>query len=268
MNKYLKYFQLTLQQSVVYTFKFFGTHFRNWVRLFGVYMIWWAIFSYQKDTVIFSYSRQIMLTYILGSIVVRTFVLGNYGFSLASDIATGFLNKYLLQPWGIFSRIRVADLAGKFFDIPVSILSLMSIVLVFKVDFYIPSHLQTWIWLIILILLAWQLFLEISILVGMTAFWFPEHNGWPIQFLFVTVLEFLSGGIFPLDIVGDKLFKILMWLPTSYILFFPMQVFLQRIEGVQLFFGIIIMLFWILVFKIINSVVWKKGLKKYSAVGI
>jgi len=101
----------------------------------------------------------------------------------------------------------------------------------------------------------------------MISFFMPE-NAWAAQFLFIVIiLEFFSGGIFPLDILPEFLFKIFSYLPFYYLLFFPLQVYLGKIGQFLVFKGIIIAFLWFIVLSFALLKVWRWGLKAYNAEG-
>jgi ABC-2 type transport system permease protein len=73
--------------------------------------------------------------------------------------------------------------------------------------------------------------------------------------------------LFPLDILPPALTKVLAFTPFPYQLFFPVSVYLNRIQGAALWQGILIQIFWVVAFYILARVVWRRGIKKYTAVG-
>ena len=60
---------------------------------------------------------------------------------------------------------------------------------------------------------------------------------------------------------------ILRWLPFPYELFFPVQVFLERVQGAELWKGLTIQAGWVLVMFAVSQMMWKRGIRHYQAVG-
>jgi ABC-2 type transport system permease protein len=120
---------------------------------------------------------------------------------------------------------------------------------------------------LISVILAILLFFCLLFLVNMFAFWFPEA-GWAAQFLFIVIFtEFLSGGVFPIDILPQVAQTIIYSLPFPYLLFFPLQVYLGKLSTVAIIKGITIALAWLLALYVSIQYVWSKGLKRYAAEG-
>jgi len=101
----------------------------------------------------------------------------------------------------------------------------------------------------------------------MSAFWMPE-NGWAAQFLFIAIItDFLSGGVFPLDILPLAFQKVLYSTPFPYLLFFPLQVYLGKIAGLEIIRGLATAFTWVFILFMTVKFIWAKGLRRYSAEG-
>ena len=91
---------------------------------------------------------------------------------------------------------------------------------------------------------------------------------WAGQFLLIIVFsEFFSGATFPLDILPLALQKVLYLLPFPYLIFFPIQVYLGKINGETLMGGLLVALFWVIILNFAMRWIWNKGLKVYQAFG-
>ena len=238
---------------------------RSIMVLLMLYFFWSAVFSHSDS--VFGYSKQLMLTYILGSSVLRALVLSSRSIDISAEISTGDLSSYLLKPLNYLHYWFVRDLADKFLNILFVVLELGIIVWLFKPPLFFSLEIEKCMAFLIASFLAMPLFFYLSLLISMTTFWYAEHTGWPARFLFQLVLEFIAGGLFPLDILPKPAFLIAKFLPTTYLLFFPLQVWLGRIQGIGFFVGIGIMVAWILILGKLTGFVWKKGLKTYEAYG-
>jgi ABC-2 type transport system permease protein len=106
-------------------------------------------------------------------------------------------------------------------------------------------------------------FLEASI--GMIGFWFLEVA----SFLYVinTVNFFISGQMFPLDLLPPFWAMLLKALPFQYLAYFPTAVFLGKIQGPALWYGLAQEAAWALFFIVLARVLYRLGLRRYSAFG-
>lgn len=81
------------------------------------------------------------------------------------------------------------------------------------------------------------------------------------------ILEFLAGGLFPLDILPESVLAVVKWLPTSFLVFLPMQVYLGRVDGRELVVSLVIMLAWVGILKQLAQIVFRRGVRIYEAYG-
>jgi ABC-2 type transport system permease protein len=104
-----------------------------------------------------------------------------------------------------------------------------------------------------------------SFLLSTLAFWI--YDTWGPRFLTNVILEFLSGGVFPLDILPVQIFKVLSFLPFPYLIFFPAKIYLGQLQANEVIFAITILIFWIFISFFLLKFAWLKGLRAYNAEG-
>jgi ABC-2 type transport system permease protein len=101
--------------------------------------------------------------------------------------------------------------------------------------------------------------------IGMIGFWFLEVT----SFLYIvnTLNFFVSGHMFPLDLLPEGLVYVLRLLPFHYLAYFPAMVFLGKIEGSELWWGLLIEVGWVVFFAVTARWLYRRGLEHYSAYG-
>jgi ABC-2 type transport system permease protein len=102
-------------------------------------------------------------------------------------------------------------------------------------------------------------------MIGMVGFWFLEVT----SFLYVinTLNFFVSGHMFPLELLPSGWVIVLKLLPFQYLAYFPATVFLGKVEGMDLVYGLLFELAWAVTFLILARWLYKRGLRRYSAYG-
>jgi len=100
---------------------------------------------------------------------------------------------------------------------------------------------------------------------AMLSFWILEIS--TIVFILYSFEYFLSGHVFPLDIMPSWLQGFLHWSPFAYELFFPAQIAMERVSGAALLEGLAIQAGWLVFFALLARVMWQAGLKRYQAFG-
>lgn len=111
------------------------------------------------------------------------------------------------------------------------------------------------------------IYFTLLFVVSFVPFWNPEA-AWGAHFLVtVVIIEFLSGALFPIDVLPVSFQNVLFFTPFPYLIFFPLQVYLGNIVGPALFKGLLISGFWVIVLWLFMKFVWNKGLKVFQAYG-
>jgi ABC-2 type transport system permease protein len=108
-----------------------------------------------------------------------------------------------------------------------------------------------------------QFFITYSL--AMMAFWILEIS--TIVFIVYSFEYFLGGQMFPVDIMPAGVQALLKWLPFYYELFFPIAIFLGRLQGAELVQAFAIQSCWLVVTWAVAQLMWRRGLGHYQAVG-
>ena len=88
-----------------------------------------------------------------------------------------------------------------------------------------------------------------------------------LLFVYMLFQFFLSGHMFPLDILPEPWFTIVNYLPIKYLAYFPAAVFLGKVQGNALAFDMAMLVAWTLFFVIMSRILYHRGLKRYSGYG-
>lgn len=265
MGKYRQIFLTSLSEGFTYRLNFIMWRLRTVLQFFALYLMWWLI--YQSTDQLFDYSRSAIFTYILASSILRSFVFSSRSVTVGVEIATGDLNNYLTKPVSYFSHWLSRDLADKALNIFFLIIEVTAIIILLKPPLISLPSAATIALTIAAAILALLMYFIFSFLVSTFAFWYPEHNGWPMRFLIFMILEFVAGGVFPLDILPTAIYQIVRYLPPAYMLFFPSQIFLGRLSTQAIFLGLAQSMAWIVALYLLLKFVWSRGLKTYGAYG-
>lgn len=257
---------MSWQNSFVYRFSFLLWRLESIILFLSSYLFWLAIF--QTNNQILSYNQQTMLTYIIGTLILRNLIFSSKISQIAEDIATGGLNKYLVQPIKYFNLIFALDLGERVSNILLLTFELLLIFLIFKPNLFIQTNIFYLLTFFACVLINIFLYFYLSLIISLTTFWYPEHAGWPQRFLFDTTMIFLTGGWFPLDLLPKPIMTVLEFLPSTYLRFFPLQIYLGRLSFVSIAKGFTIMVAWVLILNFLVKYIWQKGLKSFTAVGI
>lgn len=263
MKKYYIIARNTWDEMLTYRASFVMWRVRNVIQLLTIYFLWSVVIPPGK--VLLDYNQSMILTYILGTSLMQSIVLSSRTYAIGDEINSGNLLNFLLRPINYFKYWFAIDIGDKLMNISFSVVELGLILIILRP----PIFLQTDPLHIVLFLMATSfslvLYFFINFLLGFIGFWSPEV--WAPRFIFFMVLEFLAGSLFPLDILPKTVFEIMKLLPFSYLLYFPLKIYLGQLSLPEIISGLSISLFWIFGIYFIVRFVWQKGLKSYTAYG-
>lgn len=265
MHKYTKAFSLGLQSSMEYRVNFLLGFLSIIFPLTIQFFMWNAIYKNSPNKIVYGYTLTQMITYSVLAAITAKLVATGFEWEMLNDIKNGGLSKFIIKPIGYFQYRLSCFIGDKSFNF---ILSLI-IIIVFLFIYRIYSGFEVGIFNALIYLLSIIMALLINFLIYFSlasfAFWMSEASS--VFVIMNVVVNIVSGGIFPLDIFGEKILRVFDLLPFKYTIYFPVNILNGRlgIQAVQN--GLIIQAIWIAIMLVISNVLWGIGLKKYTAVG-
>src|SRR5690606_29490147 len=106
-------------------------------------------------------------------------------------------------------------------------------------------------------------FLEATL--GLVGFWFLEVSS--LLFVYMLLSFFLSGHMFPLDMLPSPWNELVDLLPLKYLAYFPAAVFLGKVSGPELMRELSIEAAWVVIFIVTCRVLLHRGYRRYSGFG-
>lgn len=101
-----------------------------------------------------------------------------------------------------------------------------------------------------------------SYLIGLLAFW--TNTVWGISMVNSVLIDVFGGRLFPILIASPVMKKICAILPYQYIYYVPVQILECKTRVISLFAQVI----YSLALFVISQIIFKRGLKRYEAVGV
>lgn len=262
MNKYFAVFQSHLQQYFVYRLSFVLWRFRVLLNLILIFYLWNAIFLNQR--VVLGYSRNEMLTYVILISTAADIVFSSKIHELSGEILSGGIINQLLRPLSVIVNLILKEAADKFLNIVFTVLTVFGIVLFTKTTIiWQTDPMVLFVGAIFLILGTLSAFF-LSFCISMVAFWTAEI--WAPRFIYFILVFVLAGNYFPLDILPDKYYQILLFTPFPYFIFMPVKVYLHGLPPnvIQL---LLIAIAWVVITWVSTIALWKKGMREFSFYG-
>lgn len=263
--KYLKVFDIGLQNTFVYRWNFFLRSLFGLVPLAGTVFIWGALFK-ERQADIGGYDYRSMIFYFVLTMLADNLVTPTEDeWQIAADIREGQINAFLTKPMNYLGYRLSLFLSYRLLYTLVTIIPVALVIFYFRDDVTLPSHGVTWLLSAGSLAMAGLIQFLIAYSLAMLAFWILEIS--TIVFILYSFEYFLSGHVFPLDIMPASFQITLKWLPFPYELYFPVAVFLEKVRGAELWSGLAIQAGWLLLTWFAARLMWRRGVRHYQAVG-
>lgn len=212
-------------------------------------------------------SYEDMVAYYLLTMVTRAFSsMPGLAGGIVRQIRSGEIKKFLIQPIDMVGFLLLSRLAHK---LVYYVVALGPFALVFYLcRGYFPG------WPSGEVLAAYVASLVMSFLIGffleaalgMVGFWFLEVSS--LLFVYMLLNFFLSGHMFPLSLLSAEPWATLVRvIPLQYLAYFPAAVFLGKMQGSELAFGLGLQLAWVVFFAVLCRALYARGLRHYSGFG-
>ncbi len=263
--KYAKVFSIGLQDTFVYRWNFLLRSLFGIVPLVGTVMIWSAIFESRQGNIA-SYDLAGMIFYFLLTLLVENLVTPTEDeWRIAAEIRDGQISALIIKPLNHLAYRMSLFISYRALYTVVTLPIVALLFLWYQEYLRVPAHPGTWpVFLLSLVMAGFiQFFIAYSL--AMLAFWMLEVT--TVIFIFYSFEYFLSGQIFPLDLLPPALQGFVKWSPFTYELFFPVQIYLERVQGKELATGLAIQAGWTVATFLLARSLWSLGVRKYQAVG-
>ncbi|OAB27082.1 hypothetical protein PMSD_24220 [Paenibacillus macquariensis subsp. defensor] len=264
-NKYAVAFRIGFQSSLEYRFNFFLSLISAVFPMIVQYYMWTAVYANAGESAIFGYSYREMIMYTVLAAVISKLVITNIEYSIAEDIKSGGLNKYIIQPIYYFG-FRISSYIGqRLIYFVISLFIILALTYALNTFYNLHTEEERMIIFCLSLILSIILSFMISYAICACAFWLSE-----ISYFFVVtslLINIMSGGIFPLEIFGEGLQQLFRFMPFHYMIYFPVNVLNGKISGESIWQGIIGQGVWIALLMLICHLVWKWGMKRYLGLG-
>lgn len=269
-HKYWVILSTRTQEDMAYRANYvFGAIFR-FLPLVTTIFLWYAIYEGRKAggamPNINGMSYEDMIAYYALMFIARGFssVPGTMT-DISKDIKDGTLNRYLIKPISYFWYQVMYRLAHKLVFWYVALFTFPPIFFLMRNYFSHTPTLYEWGAFVVSLFIAFCIGITFCSMIGMLAFWFLEIS----TFLFVVMMIefFLSGHLIPLNILPAPMQPFLGLSPFGYEGYWPCVILMGKVPQDQLPRLLGIGFLWVGVFYGISQLMWKAGLKRYSAVG-
>jgi ABC-2 type transport system permease protein len=266
LRKYLNIFRASLVERMAYRGDFLLGTVLRFLPVLTTVLLWEAVFAGSQQKTHGGFTRNQMIAYLLLIHISRMFSsMPGLAGGISRDIREGTLKKYLVQPLDMIGYLLSYRAAHKTAYITTSFIPYAGLFLACSAYFDTLPDAPTFAGYIVSLLLAFIIGFAFEACIGMIGFWVLEVTS--LLWVITTLNFFISGQMFPLDLLPPFWRDLLKALPFQYLAYFPAVVFLGKVEGAALVRGLLIQAAWALGLLLLARWLYHRGLKRYSAFG-
>ncbi|ACJ75130.1 ABC transporter transmembrane protein [Thermosipho africanus H17ap60334] len=252
---------LNLKKAFSNRIELFTKLFGYPARLFMFYFLWLSVLENRAFP-------NLEKSYIIGYYTISLFLSQIFPFirksrEIRQNIFSGEIANYLARnlPFGIVNLMEyvatisiyllfVTPIAYVLLGIFANVLPNAPTLIMFLILGFLGSILRYSIWYVI----------------GLVSFYTHENIG--IITFYLTIENLFSGSLLPLKVFPETFQKILNILPFRLMLYTPVDTLFNNTSFSDFFINFSLQILWLAFVLILAAIIWKEGLKKFSAYGI
>lgn len=229
-----------------------------------VYLVIWTSVANNQGNVK-GLTANDFLTYYLVLLLVTTITAESVIYIFEYKIRMGTLSDELLLPvHPLLTNTLLSVLAYKTLSFLITIPIWLLLVFLFKPDFQAVT-LSSMLLSVPSLVMGFAINFLLGSAITCLAFW--TTRVYSIAEFYFSLSILLSGQFVPLDLMPGAVQTLAGYLPFQFVTYFPIQVILNRLARPVLFQKFILEIAWVILAYLIFHLIWRNGLKRFSAVG-
>lgn len=207
-----------------------------------------------------------VVRYFLAVFIIRQLTVVWVMWEFEQDVLQGRLSHFLLSPIDPVWRYIAAHLAERLARLPFSAGLVVVFFVIYPDAWFVPA-LNNALLALLFALVAFILRFILQYTLALLAFWTERASS--AETLMFIVYMFLSGAVAPLDVFPPLVRDIVMWTPFPYLIWVPARLLVPSSNGeaIDVARAALVCAVWFVALLIVNRLLWKRGLQKYSAMG-
>jgi ABC-2 type transport system permease protein len=209
------------------------------------------------------FSRDEFIAYYLVLIIVNQLTYATTNWTVGDYIRYGNMNILLTRPISPIFDALSQEIAGKVvfmaFILPITLI----LGLILRPE--ISATPERLILFLLALGLAWVLRFLWGYWIALLAFWATQANA--LLAIQDSLIFLLAGQVAPIALLPGIMKDIAVILPFRYMIGFPVEILTGHLSSAEIQLGFGIQIGWLIFTAILFTLIWRTGLKQYSAVG-
>src|SRR5262245_58564360 len=247
--------RVSLAERLVYRGDFALGTLMRFLPIITQVFLWFAVFQARGNQKLAGYSYEDFVAYYLLTMVARAFSsMPGLASGIAAQIRNGEIKKFLIQPIDFLSFLLLGRVAHKLAYYVVAILPFAFVFWLCRSFFPGWPSLTSLVAGTLALVLSFLLGFFLEACMGLVGFWWLEVSS--LLFVYMLFSFFLSGHMFPLDMLPEPWHTVVSLTPLQLLAYFPAAVLLGQDPGRDLGQGLSV-----------APVLFPYGTRHYSAFG-
>src|SRR6476620_5049535 len=255
--------RIALAERLVYRGDFALGTLMRFLPIVTQIFLWFAVFEAINQQPIGGYKYEDFVAYYLLTMVTRAFSsMPGLASGIAGQIRSGEIKKFLVQPVDLLGFLLLGRIAHKLAYYTVAIVPFAFVFFLCRDYFPGWPSLGTFAAGSLSLILCFLLGFFMEACMGLVGFWWLEVSS--LLFVYMLFNFFLSGHMFPLDMLPPPWHSLVELTPLMYLAYFPAAVLLGKIQGWNLGIGLVVEAAWVIFFIFLSRVLYRRGTRRYS----
>lgn len=228
-------------------------------------LVWLA--SYNNRPTLGGYSPSQIVVYYIVVLFLTCIVESHIMWDMANDIKNGTINVWLARPVNYMAAMYASNVSWRLMRTAIFVPLFFVVVAIFHrwVKFTPDAYDYGWrFWLAVV--LGHVISFLLSYAMGLISLTVVEARS--IYNFYYLPLILFNGQLAPLSCFPPVIARVAYCLPFGYTIAFPAQIFLKHVPVAMMVHGFEMQIVWVVIGIAATNVLWKRGLKRYTAYGI
>jgi len=266
MRKYTQVMKMNIEITLTYKWNLILTSLMDIFRIVAEIAFWKIIFTATSGHTISGYTLNSIITYYIFMFIIGAVTnTEGIGVKIANDIKDGTLNNLIIRPISYIGYYFSEIVAQKLVQLLIVATMFVPVLVILASSISIGINTEQLAFFPLVLLFSLLMNFFLNVIISLLVFWFTEVTSF--FFLKDVLLDFLSGKVFPIDLLPTQIFNIFVFLPFMYCTFFPLTLLTKGMLNEEFFKGLLIQICWIIILYFLIKLFWKLGIKKYAGTG-
>lgn len=262
LNEYFRVTRLNIKSEFQYRMHIFMRILVSFIPIVCLIYLWYLL--YQDQSSVKGYSFVSMITYTVLAKILYEILTPSVHWDVYSDVCSGDIVRFFTKPLYFMRFLFFKNIGLRLVSLATCVV-LFGVIFLFREHFIFPEAGDILPFLLSC-MMSFILFFLIYFFVSLISFWLVDI--FAFFFMVGNIISFTSGALIPLDLMSGKVYNVLMLLPFSKLVYFPMSIYLGKLSLEEIINNFIVGGVWILILFLLSQRVYKLGTLRYNAPGV